>query len=187
MAASALQIEANRANAHLSTGPRSATGKEVSSKNAQKHNLTGGTAFLEGENREEYDEHLLKYFRQFKPLAEHDIHFTVEMADAKWRLNRARRMEIEILTDNPNPFDDPRLDRLTRYIASIERTYYKAYNELKKINAERNKAELIPAMRYDIHGSYTHQPINAWEIMRARNAEKPQGQNEPKPAMIMKT
>src|SRR6266404_177114 len=58
---------------------------------------------------------------------------TQELADSMWRLNRARRMESQATTID-------QLDKIAKYIATIERTYYRAYNELKRINAERNKS-----------------------------------------------
>lgn len=188
MAASALKIEANRANAQHSTGPRSEAGKTASARNSAKHNLTGGSAFVEGEDREEYDRHCASHFRQYQPLAEHEVFLIREVADASWRLQRARRMEAELFEKNANPFtaDDDKdaiqLQRITRYISAIERTYYKAYNELKKINAERNKLSL---RKHDMHGSYTHQPLSAWETMRATRDERMrQSQNEPNPPQV---
>jgi hypothetical protein len=116
----------------------------------------------------------------------HEIFLTTQVTDSTWRLKRAHRMESDILSTSIDPFGDQRLVRLTRYIASLERSFYKAYTELKKISAERNAAELIPAMQYDIHGNYTHQPINAWEIMREKNAAKPEIQNGAKIESIHK-
>lgn len=188
MAATAVKIEANRANAQLSTGPRTETGKQTSSRNSGKHNLTGGSAFVEGENREQYDRHCAAHFRQYQPLAEHEVFLTRELADASWRLQRARRMEAELLEKNSNPFtaDDEKdaiqLQRLLRYLSAIERTYYKAYNELKKINVERNARSIRPR---DFHTSYTHEPLHAWETMRATRDDRiRQSQNEPNPPQV---
>ncbi len=173
MAASALQIDTNRVNAQHSTGPRNQEGKQKSSRNSEKHNLTGGWAFVEGEDREAYEAHIAAQFRQYKPLAEHEIFLTRELAGAMWRLDRARRMESELLEKSLNPFacDEEKiaiqLERLTLYISAIERTYYKAYNELKKISAERN-VRCAPLARSNFHDDYSHQPLDTWERMRAR-------------------
>ena len=164
MAASALKIESNRANAQLSTGPKTDAGRATSSHNSEKHNLTGGSAFVEGENREEYEIHCQKQFRQYKPVAEHEIFLVTEMADSMWRLKRAHRMENELMEASANPYleDEEKLavqlQRLTRYKAALERTYYRAYNEIKRINAERNRTS-GPA--YQIHRSYANEPLNA--------------------------
>ena len=55
MALTNAQIDSNRANARHSTGPRSPEGKAASSQNASKHNLTGGDAFLPGEDPAAYE------------------------------------------------------------------------------------------------------------------------------------
>ncbi len=174
MAASALQIEANRANALHSTGPRTDDGKQRSSRNSEKHNLTGGSAFIHGEDPEEYEAHVAAQIRQYKPSAEHELYLTRELADAMWRMNRARRMESELLERSLNPFtadDDEtaiQLQRLTRYIAAIERTYYKAYNELKKISLERN-AQRAPLARSNSHAGCSGQPLDIRDWARVQN------------------
>ena len=49
------QIEANRENAQKSTGPRTAEGKAVSSKNAVKYGLFAKETVISGENQADYD------------------------------------------------------------------------------------------------------------------------------------
>ena len=113
-------------------------GKARSAMNACKHNLTGGTAWIPGEDRALYDAHMAAQFEHFHPQSEPDIQFTRELGDAAWRLDRARKMEAELLQKMANPYtaDSPdfsnQLARLTRYSQAIERTYYRAYNELNK-------------------------------------------------------
>ena len=48
------QIEANRANAQKSTGPRTPEGKATVAQNAVKHGLLARTAVLHGEDWEEH-------------------------------------------------------------------------------------------------------------------------------------
>ena len=50
------QIEANRKNATLSTGPRSEPGKDVSRQNALIHGLTAMQVVIEGEDGEHIEE-----------------------------------------------------------------------------------------------------------------------------------
>jgi hypothetical protein len=65
------------------------------------------------------------------------------------------------------------LERVARYIASIERTYRNAYNELKKINAERAKAS---GHRYPLHADHHTEPD--WNGPSVQNEPRPI-QNEP--------
>jgi len=145
----------------IATGPRTPEGKQRSSMNACKHNLTGGTALLPSEDPEVYAAHHEAQNLQYKPVSQHETHLVKELADAMWRLDRAHQYEHELLASVENPFleEDEKfaiqLQRLTRYISSIERTYYRAYNELKRINADRDKGR--PAFAsFDFHGN--HQP-----------------------------
>jgi len=49
------QIDANRRNALLSTGPRTAEGKSASSANALKHGLSAAFRVFPGESQQEFD------------------------------------------------------------------------------------------------------------------------------------
>ena len=62
------RLAANRANAQFSTGPRSDTGKAISSRNAVKTGLTGRTILLPTEDAEAYEIHLLQYVESFAPV-----------------------------------------------------------------------------------------------------------------------
>lgn len=139
MAATALKLESNRANAKRSTGPQTETGKSVSSQNACQHNLTGGPALAAGEDPSIYEEHQNYYEKQYAPKSLPEVELVRQLADAAWRLKRAARMECEILQTYPNPFLEPdspmaiQLMRLTRYRSSIQRTYDRAAKELQTL------------------------------------------------------
>jgi hypothetical protein len=51
------QIEANRANAQKSTGPRTPEGKETAAPNALKHGLFARETVIRGEKEEEFEEY----------------------------------------------------------------------------------------------------------------------------------
>ncbi|HWE39743.1 MAG TPA: hypothetical protein VG406_24550, partial [Isosphaeraceae bacterium] len=51
---SAAQLAARRANAKLSTGPRTPEGKAIAAMNAVSHGLCANTAVLPGESVEEF-------------------------------------------------------------------------------------------------------------------------------------
>ena len=51
---SVMQLEANRKNAEKSTGPRTAEGKEIVSRNALKHGLFSRYLLLDDEDPAEY-------------------------------------------------------------------------------------------------------------------------------------
>ena len=136
------QIDANRTNAQHSTGPRSPEGKAASSRNASKHNLTGGEAFLPGEDPAAYQAHLEAVREEYGPASPSGEFVVRQSADSMWRLQRLQRMEDELMASSPNPFMEEdatlliRLERLQRYRAMIERTYHRFAQEWRKIVAE---------------------------------------------------
>jgi len=158
MPATAAQIEANRENAQLSTGPSSEAGKEVSSQNACRHNLTGGPALAAGEDEQAYEQFLQKYVEEYIPQSVPEGEQLKQLADASWRLDRVSRMEREVLAKCPNPFlepDDPmakQLMRLNRYRNSIQRTYDRAARELQiLVEAEtRRRTEKLAEQKAEV-------------------------------------
>ncbi|MBV9155549.1 MAG: hypothetical protein JO097_04760, partial [Acidobacteriaceae bacterium] len=59
------QIQANRANGQLSTGPKTPEGKAKSSLNAVKTGLTGRTVLLPSDDAEAYQKHVQRFFDQY--------------------------------------------------------------------------------------------------------------------------
>jgi hypothetical protein len=91
------QIESNRRNALRSTGPKSETGKQSSSKNAVRHGLTAETVIEPLEDPEDY-----KAFEQ-AVTADYDVETAVErelvlrLASLLWRLRRSTLIETGLL------------------------------------------------------------------------------------------
>jgi hypothetical protein len=57
----------------------------------QKYALTKGAVLMATEDAAEYERHVNAQYEQYKPVAEHEIFMTQELADAIWRMNRARQ------------------------------------------------------------------------------------------------
>jgi hypothetical protein len=94
--ASAAQIDANRANSQLSTGPRTQQGKAKSSLNAIKNGLTGSTVLLPGDDAALYERHASRFFAEFKPCGERETELVQSLTDAQWRINRIPALEMGI-------------------------------------------------------------------------------------------
>ena len=94
--ASAAQLEANRANSQLSTGPRTEQGKANSSMNAVKTGLTGRAVLLPNDDAAQYERHVARYFSDFEPAGDRESELVRGLADAQWRLNRIPSLEINI-------------------------------------------------------------------------------------------
>src|SRR5260370_15053835 len=69
------QIEANRRNAQLSTGPKTDQGKAAIAQNALKHGLYASTLLLPEEDRTQYESLCQLYIENYQPegLAEIDL------------------------------------------------------------------------------------------------------------------
>ena len=91
------QLEANRANAQLSTGPITAEGKKRSSQNATKHGLTGRTVLLPGEDLNFYMAFSKELVDSFNPETPLEKQLAQNIADAQWRLNRIKSLEDGML------------------------------------------------------------------------------------------
>jgi hypothetical protein len=93
----------NRTNALHSTGPRTAAGKQRSSRNALTHGLTSRSPFLATEDPAAYQRHCRQFFDEYQPAAPTETQLTQELADTAWRLNRVPLLEGELLSKDPAP------------------------------------------------------------------------------------
>jgi hypothetical protein len=93
------QIEANRRNARLSTGPITEEGKRKSRRNALRHGLTAETVIAALEDAEDYAAFELAV------TADHDAQSAVErelvlrLASLLWRLRRATAIETGLFKE----------------------------------------------------------------------------------------
>jgi hypothetical protein len=169
---SAAQVLANRENSLRSTGPVTAAGKAASSRNSFRHGLTSKQIVLPGEDPAEYDALRQSVLDQYQPVNETECLLVEELAAGHWRLMRARRHETAILAkllaDAPDPdaayatlfLEKPKeMDRLLRYITSIERAFYRALNKLEKLQKERAINEHRAALE-EAWLARTSQPVN---------------------------
>ncbi len=94
--ATAAQIIANRDNAQLSTGPRTSEGQQASSSNAKSHGLTSRSAFLPGEDPQEYQLFHHAYTARYLPQNMIEQKMVSELADLEWRLRRVPEFEAQL-------------------------------------------------------------------------------------------
>lgn len=153
------KLDANRRNAQMSTGPRSATGKARSSRNALKHGLTAVTwTVLPDENAGQYTALLDRLTEDLAPANEVERLLVERIAQLTWRLHRAGRLETALMSyqigkasesslfaDFFDKTTEPQnqlglavtrmiaaLPLLTRYEGSIEKSLYRALTDLER-------------------------------------------------------
>src|SRR5580658_5089473 len=83
------QLAANRANSQLSTGPKTEEGKQKSSLNARRHNLTGQVTAMTPEDRAAHDAFSAGIVKSMAPEGELERALAHRIATDFWRLNRA--------------------------------------------------------------------------------------------------
>ena len=90
------QVDANRANAQLSTGPTSDNGKAKSSLNAVKTGLAGRTVLLPGDDAALYEAHVARFVERFQAAGPEEQNLVQALADTEWRLARIPSLEAGI-------------------------------------------------------------------------------------------
>ena len=134
------QINANRANAEKSTGPKTPEGKAKVSGNAVKHGL-GSKKLLVGDNqRQEFETLRQDLLKQVQPEGTVEEILFKELLHAAWNLERVRHLEDQLFFHCADRLADPgfdqKLDMYTRFHARFERTFHRTLKELKSMQTE---------------------------------------------------
>ena len=87
------QLDANRRNAQLSTGPRTPEGRAAVRSNALRHGLTAKTAVLDNENPEDFQEMLDAFEAEYQPAGPTEELLVQQIVMSAWRLQRLRAVE----------------------------------------------------------------------------------------------
>src|SRR5579884_3356060 len=126
------QIQANRENSKLSTGPRTEAGKAVSSRNHLVHGLCSVDPVLPSEDRDQFNQLVEAFKLEWSPNGLHQEILVSTMAGAQWKLDRIARIEIDMLAKLDDPAQSfteketaAAFARLDRYRASLERTFHR--------------------------------------------------------------
>ena len=196
------QLAANRANAQLSTGPVTETGRARSSQNSVKSALTGRTVLLPTDDRDEYARFLADFQQELKPVGPLESELVQIIVDCHWRLRRIQELEFALYAHGHEQFasvfqDCPESERRSRILLQTHLTYEKQFRNLHiqeaRIDRKRAKAmaelECLQAEREpakeksfdDLPDSEAFALMDAGyvppEIARAIAAAKPTPQN----------
>jgi hypothetical protein len=87
------QLEANRSNALLSTGPKTEEGRKRSSMNARRHGITGQVTTMTDEDRAAHDQLSQALIKDLAPEGAMEIQLAQRIATDSWRLNRISAVE----------------------------------------------------------------------------------------------
>lgn len=131
---SAAQVLANQSNAQLSTGPRSVEGKAASSRNSAKHGFRG-RLHIRPEEQEEFDALCTAHYVELDPQGPLENLVFDKFIAATWQLLRIQALECEAIAESG--FENPILDKISRYHQIHERAMYKSLRELRALQTER--------------------------------------------------
>jgi len=153
----AAQTIANRANAALSTGPRTEQGKANSAQNAVTHGATSRRLLFGQETQARFDAFRDSVFDHHQPCGEYEILLTDKVAITAWRHHRLLHIESEYYSrvtghtleeevesdaDALAPFFlDEETERfmrtIPRYVSGAAREWKQAMSALETIQKER--------------------------------------------------
>jgi len=158
------QLDANRRNAQLSTGPQTPEGRAAVRNNAVTHGLTAQYVVLPKENKEEFEDLFASFEAEYQPDGPTENLLLKQVVINAWRLQRLQGMETAFFglasVDRRKYFaeqyrntdahdlhayifredagNDDVLSRLARYESRIQRSFYKALHELQRLRTLRN-------------------------------------------------
>jgi hypothetical protein len=141
------RLEANQANARLSTGPQTPEGKARSSQNARKHGLSAREVVIAPDEREEFEEFLEAYQADLQPQGMTEQGLFNQLVLAAWNLQRISRLEADWAKDSDplrNDYREASIERLARYHTRAERTYFRCLRELRVLQTNRSLREAQP-------------------------------------------
>ncbi len=88
------QINANRANAQKSTGPKTPEGKAIVAQNALKHGFWSQEVVIKGEDAEEFALFRAGLLEELAPAGLMELILAERIVSLSWRLQRAERLQI---------------------------------------------------------------------------------------------
>ena len=138
------QLAANRANAMLSTGPRSEEGKRRSAMNAVKHGLAARTIVLAKEDQGKYAAFVKEIFESWEPANARERELAQLVADQQWRLRRIRDIEMDLLENGATVQE---FNTLSIYQQRILRMMRDAERDLNWMQGDRIRAEAAKKRR----------------------------------------
>jgi len=112
------KVRANRANAKLSTGPRTLSGKEKVSGNALTHGLTAEKHVIIGESIDEFNTFKNSMFNVHEPFGAYEEEIFIKLVELLWRLRRVGLIETgiygnEILEYDADSYKPKASDKIT--------------------------------------------------------------------------
>lgn len=149
------QCVANRKNSKRSTGPKSVEGKAIVATNALTHGIFSRQILLSHEAEEEFVSLKDAFYEEFQPQGVLEMLFWERALASAWRLSRVARIEAMVMDraidflDRENlskifsGYSGEKLMLMSRYEVMLERSLFKALEELKSLQFSRQDKETL--------------------------------------------
>ena len=142
-------------------GPRTAAGKAVVALNAVQHGLLSRQAVIQGESEAELVELGKRLRGQLAPMGELELLLVDRIVSTAWRLRRAIALETMLFDTERGDSsayygalaykgDRDKLQLLSRYELTLERSLFRALHELQRLQAERQGQPVPPPVAVDL-------------------------------------
>ena len=139
------QIDANRSNAKKSTGPRTPEGKARSRENALRHGLCARPILMDCEDEDEFNEMVDNLLEEWRPATTTENMVFCKMVEQFWLSRRATIQlseSTDYLTGKDGDEEDARnVSLMLRYSQTAMRGFFKAMNELIKLQKNRKQIQ----------------------------------------------
>jgi len=133
--------------------------------NNLRHGLRARTIILPGEKQEDFDEIHAGLHDQYQPQNPAEQHLVDQAAIAQWKLARAEAYEARSFAkDSSIEACQKVFSQMTLVTGRLERAFFKAYKELERINAARQKQPQPPDQSKKKQASDPHPAINLYWI-----------------------
>ncbi len=137
------QLTANRANAQLSSGPKTVAGRAISSQNRTTHGLArhnGVFVLLSTEDPNGFEALKASLAEEHQPSTETESILITNMAESHWLANRAQTLQNTCLDPQTGQITNaPLFSLYLRYQTTHTRAFHKCLNDLLKLRSENRK------------------------------------------------
>lgn len=154
MSISPKQLAANRLNARHSTGPRTAAGLAVASRNALKHGLRCGQVTTRGEDPAAFEAFRRDLFDQLAPVGLIEERLADQAAACLWKLQRLGRLEPRLL--------DTLAGRQLEKLSARDRQVLEAGEKIRQMKDLLKAAAYADAVLLDTPASDPDNPAVQW-------------------------
>jgi len=155
------QYTANQANAQLSTGPRTAEGKARVAQNARTHGFTGQSLLVADEDKPAFEALRAGLIEDTRPEGALEAEIFRRLLSHAWNLRRIESFEARVLAETDplasSEAEQLKLERWARYRRDVERGFYRALNELRKLQTQR--AALLQQDSHVVAAFYENAPL----------------------------